>query len=55
MREELPALVTREITKLNERLRTEAIVHLRTTLVPRLSEHIAEQIDKLTQDGKPDA
>ncbi|MDR1063826.1 MAG: hypothetical protein LBL48_07850 [Azoarcus sp.] len=54
MREELPALFTREIAKLNERLRTEAVVHLRTTLLPRLSEHIAEQVDKIIQDDKPD-
>ncbi|MDR0633608.1 MAG: hypothetical protein LBF91_01355 [Azoarcus sp.] len=53
MREELPALVTREITKLNERLRTEAIVHLRKTLLPRISEHVTGQIDKLLRD-KPD-
>ncbi|MDR1660943.1 MAG: hypothetical protein LBR95_00715 [Azoarcus sp.] len=55
MREELPMLVVREIAKLNERLRTEAIVHLRTTLLPRLSEHITEQIDKIVQDSKPGA
>ncbi|MDR3212910.1 MAG: hypothetical protein LBT71_03170 [Azoarcus sp.] len=53
MREELPSLLMREIAKLNERLRTEALVHLRTTLLPRLSEHITEQVDKLLY-GKPD-
>jgi hypothetical protein len=47
VRDELPALVVREIGKLNERLCAEAIAHLHATLLPRISEHIAEQIDKL--------
>jgi len=51
LREELPALVVREISRLNERLRTEAIAHLRTTLLPRISEHISGQIEKIGQSG----
>ena len=47
LREELPALVVREISRLNERLRTEAIAHLRATLLPRISDHISEQIKRL--------
>jgi hypothetical protein len=49
LRDELPALVVREIAKLNERLRTDAITHLRATLLPRISDHITEQIDKLAR------
>jgi hypothetical protein len=52
LREELPALVVREISRLNERLRTEAIAHLRTTLLPRISEHISGQIEKIKTPGK---
>jgi hypothetical protein len=44
LREELPALVVREISRLNERLRTEAVNHLHATLLPRISEHISKQI-----------
>jgi hypothetical protein len=47
LREELPALVVREISRLNERLRAEAITHLRATLLPRISDHISEQIEKI--------
>ncbi|MCL2162644.1 MAG: hypothetical protein FWH56_12380, partial [Betaproteobacteria bacterium] len=47
LREELPALVVREISRLNERLRAEAIAHLRATLLPRISEHISGQIDRI--------
>ncbi|MDR2926543.1 MAG: hypothetical protein LBU76_11475 [Azoarcus sp.] len=48
LREELPALVVREISRLNERLRTEAITHLRATLLPRISDHISGQIEKIS-------
>jgi hypothetical protein len=47
LREELPALVVREISRLNERLRAEAIAHLRATLLPRISEHISGKIEKI--------
>jgi len=47
LREELPALVVREISRLNERLRAEAITHLRATLLPRISDHISGQIEKI--------
>jgi hypothetical protein len=53
LREELPALVVREISRLNERLRTEAITHLRTTLLPRISEHISEQIERIKDPDSP--
>jgi hypothetical protein len=52
MRDELPVLVVREIARLNERLRNEAIAHARATLLPKLSEHIAEQIKQLGQQKK---
>ena len=52
LHEELPALVVREISRLNERLRTEAIAHLRTTLLPRISDHISEKIKKI---GHPES
>jgi len=52
LREELPALVVREISRLNERLRSEAIAHLRTTLLPRISEHISEQIERIGHPEK---
>jgi hypothetical protein len=48
LREELPALVVREISRLNERLRTEAIAHLRATLLPRISEHISGKIEDVS-------
>jgi hypothetical protein len=48
LREELPALVVREISRLNERLRTEAIAHLRATLLPRISEQISGQIERIS-------
>jgi hypothetical protein len=54
LREELPALVVREISKLNERLRAEAIAHLRATLLPRISEHISGQIEKIGH-SEPDS
>jgi hypothetical protein len=54
LREELPALVVREISRLNERLRAEAIAHLRATLLPRISDHISGQIKKIGQSG-PDS
>jgi hypothetical protein len=46
VRGELPALVVREIGKLNERLCAEAITDLHATLLPRISEYIAEQIER---------
>jgi hypothetical protein len=48
LREELPALVVREISRLNERLRTEAIAHLRATLLPRISEQISRQVEHVS-------
>jgi hypothetical protein len=48
LREELPALVVREISRLNERLRTEAIAHLRATLLPRISEQISKQVEQVS-------
>ncbi len=48
---ELPQLVAREFDLLNERLRTEALAHMRATLVPALSELIAARLDGL--DRKP--
>jgi hypothetical protein len=51
IRDELPALVVHEVAKLNERLRAEAITHLRATLLPRIAEYIAGQIDKIKDDA----
>jgi len=47
LREEFPALVVREVSRLNERLRAEAIMHLRATLLPRISKHFSGQIERL--------
>ncbi|AWI81761.1 MAG: hypothetical protein CVU19_14870 [Betaproteobacteria bacterium HGW-Betaproteobacteria-13] len=42
---ELPQLLSRELDKLNERLRIETLAHLRATLLPTLSAHIASRLD----------
>jgi hypothetical protein len=44
---ELPQLLSREIEKLNERLRIETLAHLRATLLPTLSAHIASRLDDI--------
>lgn len=44
---ELPQLLSRELDQLSERLRVETLAHLRATLLPTLSAHIASQIDEL--------
>ncbi|MDR1424493.1 MAG: hypothetical protein LBI92_07810 [Azoarcus sp.] len=48
-RNELPALLSREIAKFSDHLRTEALTQLRATLLPRLHARFAAQID---QTGK---
>ena len=44
---ELPQIVTRELDSLAERIRTETLAQMRATLLPTLSERIAQRIDKL--------
>ncbi|MDX9836876.1 MAG: hypothetical protein RBT39_04870 [Azoarcus sp.] len=44
---ELPQLLSREVNKLNERLRIETLAHLRATLLPTLSAHIASRLDDI--------
>lgn len=44
---ELPQLLSREFDSLSARLRTEALAHLRATLLPTLSEHIANRLDDI--------
>ena len=44
---ELPQLLSRELDKLNERLRIETLAHLRATLLPTLSAHIASRLDDI--------
>jgi len=43
---ELPQLVANELDRMSERLRTEALGHMRATLIPALSERIAARLDK---------
>ncbi|MCB1887480.1 MAG: hypothetical protein KDH20_07725 [Rhodocyclaceae bacterium] len=42
---ELPQILSREFDALSERIRAEAIAHLRATLIPELSEDISALID----------
>ncbi len=42
---ELPQILSREFDAMNERIRAEAIAHLRATLIPELSEDISALID----------
>lgn len=44
---ELPQLLSRELDRLSERLRDEAVAHLRATLLPALSEHVARNLEDL--------
>lgn len=44
---ELPQLLSRELDQLGARLRVETLAHLRATLLPTLSSHIASRIDEL--------
>lgn len=44
---ELPQLLSRELDTLSERLRIETLAHLRATLLPTLSDHIASRLDEL--------
>jgi len=43
---ELPQLVSNELDRMSERLRIEALGHMRATLIPALSERIAARLDK---------
>lgn len=42
---ELPQILSRELDSLAERVRTQALAHLRATLLPTLSERIARRLD----------
>lgn len=44
--DELPQLVTRELDRFAQRLREEAIAHMRATLVPALSERISVLLER---------
>lgn len=44
---ELPQLLSRELDTLSERLRIETLAHLRATLLPTLSDHIASRLDEI--------
>jgi hypothetical protein len=41
---ELPAIIERELAQAADRLHEETVAHLRATLLPRLSERIAERL-----------
>lgn len=43
---ELPQLVANEMDRMADRLRIEALGHMRATLIPALSERIAARLDK---------
>lgn len=43
---ELPQLLSRELDRLSERLREEALAHLRSTLLPALSERISQSLEE---------
>ncbi|MBR0568838.1 hypothetical protein J5J83_22155 [Azoarcus sp. L1K30] len=43
---ELPQLLSRELDALSDRLRVETLAHLRATLLPTLSTHIASRLDE---------
>ncbi len=43
---ELPQLVAGELDRFSENLRREALAHMRATLVPALSERIANRLDR---------
>lgn len=47
---ELPQMVARELDAFGERLHRQALEHLRTTLLPRLSDRIAAHLDGQRQD-----
>lgn len=44
---ELPQILSREFDALIEKVRGETLAHLRATLLPTLSEHIASRLDRL--------
>ncbi len=46
---ELPQLLSRELDRLAERLRAEAVAHLRATLLPALSEHVSRRLEELSK------
>jgi len=43
---ELPQLLSRELDRLADRLRAEALAHLRATLLPALSQHISHRLEE---------
>lgn len=45
---EMPQLVSREFERFSERLREEVLAHVRATLLPALSERIAERLSRGT-------
>lgn len=49
--EELPQLVAGELDRLAAKLRTEAIAHMRATLMPALSERIAKRLGQGKRGG----
>lgn len=49
--EELPQLVAGELDRLAAKLRTEAIAHMRATLMPALSERIAKRLGQGKHGG----
>lgn len=46
---ELPQLVASELDRFSENLRKEALAHMRATLIPSLSERIANRLDRGTR------
>jgi len=48
---ELPQIMAREFEAMGERIREEAIAHLRATLIPALSQDISAMLDPASPDG----
>ena len=51
METELPQIVAREVATVGERIREQALAHLRATLLPRLSQDISALLDPESPDA----
>ena len=52
METELPQIVAREVATVGERIREQALAHLRATLLPRLSQDISALLDPEADEGR---
>lgn len=48
--DELPQIISREFDTMTDRIRIQALAHMRATLIPEISGCIAQMLDELPQD-----